>query len=91
MHLRKQLKPNLPEKVKYVVHYRNLKLYLQLDLVVTKVHRVLTFKQSPCLEAYIDFNIRQRSMAGGSFLKVLMNYSVFGKTQENLRTMHVPN
>ena len=41
-------KPNLRDKVKYVVHYRNLKLYLQLGLVVTKVHRV-------------TFNTRQRS------------------------------
>ena len=50
--------PNLWDKVKYVVHYRNLKLYLQLGLVVTKVHRILTFKQSPWLMTYIDFNIR---------------------------------
>ena len=40
----KKLTPNLWDKVKYVVHYRNLEFYLQLGLVVTKVHRVLTFK-----------------------------------------------
>ena len=56
--------PILRDKVKYVVHYRNLKLYLQLRLVVTKEHRVLIFKQSPWLLAYIDFNTRQRSLAG---------------------------
>ena len=44
-----KLTPNLWDKAKYVVHYRNLKLY-QLGLVVTKVHRVLTFKQSPSLK-----------------------------------------
>ena len=38
----RKLTPNLRDKVKYVVHYRNLKLYLQLGLVVTEVHRVLT-------------------------------------------------
>ena len=54
----RKLAPNLRDKVKYVVHYRNLKLYLQLGLVVTKVHRVLTCKQS----TYIDFNTRQRSL-----------------------------
>ena len=32
------LTPNLHDKVRYVVHYRNLKWYLQLGLVVTKVH-----------------------------------------------------
>ena len=41
----RKLNPNLRNKVKYVMHYRNLKLYLQLGLVVTKVHQVLTFKQ----------------------------------------------
>ena len=40
------LTPNLHDKVKYAVHYRNLKLYIQFGLVVTKVHRVLALKQS---------------------------------------------
>ena len=83
----RKLTTNLRDKVKYVVHYRNLKLYLQLGLVVTRIHRVLTFKQS-WLKTYIDFNTRQRSLAGSNFLKdlcTLMNNSVFGKTQGNLR------
>ena len=80
--------PNLRDKSKYVGHCRNLKLYLQLGLIVTKVHRLLTFKQSAWLKTYRDFNTRQRSLvAGNDFLKdffKLMNNSVFGKTQENL-------
>ena len=80
--------PNLRDKVRHVVHYCNLKLYLQLGLVVTRIHRVLTYKQSTWLKTYIDFNTHQRSLARSSFLKdffTLMNNSVFGKTQENLR------
>ena len=79
---------NLRDKARYVVHYRNLKLYLQLGFVVTRIHRVLVFKQSTWLKTYIDFNNHQRSLARSSFLKdffKLMNNSVFGKTQENLR------
>ena len=57
--------PNLMDKSNYVVHYRNLKLYIQLGLVITKVHRVLTFKQ---LKQYIDFNIHHRSLSDGVFL-----------------------
>ena len=74
--------PNLRNKFRYVVHYRNMKLNLQFGLVVTRTHRVLAFK------TYIYFNTHQRSLARSSFLKdffILMNNSVFGKTQENLR------
>ena len=84
----RNLTPNLKDKVRYMVHYCNLKLYLQLGLVVTRIHRVLAFTQSTWLKTYIDFNTHQRSLAGSSFLKdffKLMNNSVVGKTQENLR------
>ena len=83
-----KLTPNLRDKVRYVVHYRNLKVYLQLDLVVTRIYRVLAFKLSTWLKTYIDFKTYQRSLPTTSFLKdffILMNNSVFGKTQENLR------
>ena len=83
-----KLTPNLRDKSEYVVHYRNLKLYTQHGMVVTKIHRVLQFQQTPGLKTYIDFNTKQRSLAttvfGKDFYR-LMNKSVFGKTQENLR------
>lgn len=31
--------PNLMDKTKYTLHYRNLQLYLDLDLKIKKVHR----------------------------------------------------
>ena len=74
-----KLVPHLGNKDKYVLHYENLQLYLSLEMKLTKVHRILKFKQSDCLKKYIDFNTGKKD-----FL-TLMNNSTFGKTMENLR------
>ena len=42
----KKLIPNLGEKVRYVVHYKNLQYYLSLGLKLVKIHRVPKFKES---------------------------------------------
>ena len=78
----KKLIPNLDNKTNYVVHYRNLQLYLSLGMKLTKIHRVLTFKQSDWMKKYINFNTEKRMNAANDFQKKnfkLMINSVYGK------------
>jgi hypothetical protein len=72
----------------YVTHYANLKTYIQLGLKVTKIHRVLGFKQTLFLKSYIDAVTVLRTNAVNEFdraLFKLMINSVFGKFIERTR------
>ena len=77
----------LPKK-NYILHYKNLKQYLQEGMVLKKVHRGIKFNQSCWMEPYIRKNTELRKEAKNAFEKdffKLMNNSVFGKTIENIR------
>ena len=48
----KKLISNLGNKTNYVVYYKNLQLYLSLRMKLTKIYRVLKFKQSDWMKKY---------------------------------------
>ena len=51
----KKLTPNLLNKVKYVVAAKNLRYCEEVDMEVTKVHRIMMYKQSAWLKEYTFF------------------------------------
>ena len=59
----KELIPNLGDKTSYVLHCRNLQLYLSLGMKLAKIHKVLKFKQSDWMKIYVNFNIEKRKIA----------------------------
>lgn len=87
-----KLIPNLMNKTKYVTHYRNLKFYVEQGMILTKIHRVLSFYQSAWMKPYIDFNTVKRQLASTNFEKdffKLMNNSCYGKTMEDVRNRKI--
>lgn len=83
----KKLIADFVKKEKYVIHADHLRLLLKNGVKITKVHRILIFKQKPFLKDWVDFCTEQRNMATteaeSSFWKLLVN-STYGKLIENI-------
>ena len=81
-----KLMATLGDKEEYILHYRNLKLYLSLGMKLKTIQAGILFFQAPIMKDYIDFNSKKRALSTNDydkdFYKLLCN-SLYGKTIEN--------
>lgn len=76
------------DKKRYLVHYRNLQFYLKHGLELTKIHRVIEFRQGDFSKAYIEFCTKKRATTKSEFKKrmaKLMANANYGKWLQNVR------
>lgn len=83
-----KLMSTLNDKQNYVVHIKNLRLYLSLGMVCTKIHRIMEFEQKRFIRPFILKCTDERKRAKSDFDKNLfkkISNSCYGKTIENVR------
>ncbi len=82
-----KLMATLEDKKNYILHYRTLQLYLELGMVLDRVHNVIRFRQKAVMRDYIMLNSAKRSASSNSFdinFYKFLNNSLFGKTMERV-------
>ena len=85
----KKLIPNLNDKIRYPVQYKNLIYYLPLWMKLAKIHKILKFKQKNWLKVFTDFNTEKRRLSNDEFNEnfyKLFNNCIYGKIIENAKT-----
>ena len=83
----KKLIPNLGNKTNYVLHYRNLQLYLSFGMKLTKTHRVLDLINLTGWKNTLILRLKKEQTVlivlllffPDSFFKLMIN-SVYGRT-----------
>jgi hypothetical protein len=80
------------DRKNYVIHFKNLKLYLSLGMKLTCVHRVLKFRQKKFIAPFINMCTIERQKAKTKFeqdqFKKVAN-STYGKTIQNVRNYSI--
>jgi hypothetical protein len=78
----------LLHKKRYLTHFWNLHFYIQHGVVVTKIRRIIRFKQAPFIKHFIEKNSQLRLEAKTTEEKDSIkktNNCLYGKSCENLR------
>jgi hypothetical protein len=87
-HRAQKLTASFLPKQHYIIHYRALKLYLELGMKLTAVHKVLSFRQTSFIAKYIKRTAKLRAEVSNSFWKSaikLMSNAIFGKMLQSAR------
>ena len=71
-----KLVASLNDKHKYVIHEMNLKQAVDANLILTKIHRVIEFKQKSWMKDFIDSNINRRKESKNEFEKEFFKINV---------------
>ena len=82
----KKLRLDQNNKYEYPIHYRMLNFVVKMGIKITKIHRIIKFKQDYIFRDYIELNTKMRAEAKTEPEKdifKLMNNSLFGKSCEN--------
>ena len=53
----------------YLIHYRMLKLFVRLGMIVDKIYEIISFKQSKWLGKNISFNTQKKDNTKSGFEK----------------------
>ena len=84
----KKLIGTFTDREHYIVHFKNLKLYLLLGMKLQKIHRILKFKQAAFIAPFIEKCTLLRQQSSTKFeqdqFKKVAN-CVYGKTIQNTR------
>ena len=64
----KNLTCDWTDKKNYLIHYRVLKIYVRLGMVVEKIHEIISFKRSKWLKKKF-FNTQKRNKTKNEFEK----------------------
>jgi len=67
------------DRLGYVTHIKNLQLYLELGMELTKVHRILRFRQDYILRPYIELTTNARKNSSSTFESNLFKKLVSSK------------
>ena len=76
------------KKTHYTIHHRLLEFYKNLGVRICKVHRAVSFEETPVFKSYVDYNTAKRASSTSAFHKAyykLKNNSLYGKCVENIR------